>query len=53
MPKVSKEFKQAIEELPLADLQKLVIELARKNKEAYDYINLRYLSTDESEKELF
>jgi hypothetical protein len=53
MPKVSKEFRQAIEELPLADLQKLVIELARKNKEAYYYINLKHISTDESEQELF
>lgn len=53
MPRVSKDFKAAIEQIPLHDLQKLVVELARKNKEAYDYINLNYLPEEKSEKDLF
>ncbi|MBE0638292.1 MAG: hypothetical protein IH598_07220 [Bacteroidales bacterium] len=53
MPKLSKNFKDAVEELSVDELRKLVIELAKKNQEAYDYIKLKYLSTDETEKELF
>ncbi len=53
MPRVSKDFKAAIERLTLQDLQKLVVELAKKNKEAYDYINLTYLPDEKSEEDLF
>lgn len=53
MPRLSKEFKSAVEQIPQAELMKLVLELAKKNKENYDYIELKYLSSNDSEQELF
>lgn len=32
MPRLSKEFKQVIQEIPVEELQKLVIQLASKNR---------------------
>lgn len=53
MPTLNKEFKQAIKQLPVSDLQKLVIQAAAKNREIYDMIDLQYISGKEAEKELF
>ena len=53
MPSVSKELKREIEELPVVELQKLVIELAGKNKQNHDYINVRYLSKGSAEEDLY
>lgn len=53
MPKLSKEFKQAIQEIPVEELQKLVMQFASKNPEIYDIINLQYVNGADAEDELF
>ncbi len=53
MPVLSKDFKQAIEEIPVRDLQKLVMQAASKNQEFYDMINIHYVSGKQAEKEIF
>jgi len=53
MPRLSKEFKQAIQEIPVKELQKLVMQFASKNPEIYDFINLQYVNGAEAEDELF
>jgi hypothetical protein len=53
MPKLSKEFKQAIQEIPVDELQKLVMQFASKNNEVYDIINLKYVNGADAEDELF
>jgi hypothetical protein len=53
MPKLSKEFKQAIQEIPVDELQKLVMQFASKNIEVYDFINLKYVYGADAEDELF
>jgi hypothetical protein len=53
MPRLSKEFKQAISEIPIDELQKLVMQFASKNQEIYDILNLLYFSGNEAEDELF
>jgi hypothetical protein len=53
MPRLSKEFKQAIQEIPLKELQKLVMEFASKNPEIYDFINLQYVNGNDAEDDLF
>jgi hypothetical protein len=53
MPKINREFKDAIARIPHDELQKLVVELARKHKEAFDFIELKYLSRKEDKEELF
>jgi len=53
MPRLSKEFKQAIQEIPLEELQKLVMQFASKNPEIYDFINLQYVNGTDAEDELF
>lgn len=53
MPKIDPDFKRAVGELTNAQLQQIVLELARQNKESYDYINLKYFSSEESLKEFF
>jgi len=53
MPVLSKDFKQAIEEIPVRDLQKLVMQAAAKNQEFYDMINIQYVSSKQAEKEIF
>lgn len=53
MPRLSKEFKQAIQEIPVEELQKLVIQLASKNKEIYDFVNIHYAENEDAEYELF
>ena len=51
MPRLSKEFKQAIQEIPVEELQKLVIQFTSKNKEIYD-CNIQ-VENDDAEDELF
>ena len=53
MPVLSKEFKLGIENIPVGHLQKLVLKLARSNKEVYDMINHKYLLKEEDGQELF
>ncbi len=53
MPRLSKEFKQAIQEIPVEELQKLVIQFASKNKELYDFVNIHYVENEDAEDELF
>jgi len=53
MPRLSKEFKQAIQEIPVEELQKLVMQFASKNREIYDVINLQYVYGNDAEDELF
>lgn len=53
MPRLSKEFKQAIKEISVEELQKLVIQFTSKNKELYDYVNLHYVERADAEEQLF
>ena len=53
MPRLSKDFKHAIEDIPVCELQKLVMQEAAKNREFYDIINIRYISGKQAEKEIF
>ena len=53
MPVLSKEFKQGVQNIPTPELQKLVLKIARSNKEVYDLINLEHLQKEEAAKELF
>jgi hypothetical protein len=53
MPPLSKEFKQAIQEVPVEELQKLVIKAASKNQEIYDWVNIQYVNGKEAETDLF
>jgi hypothetical protein len=53
MPRLSKEFKQAIKEIPVEELQKLVIQFTSINKEIYDFVNLHYVEKEDAEEELF
>ena len=53
MPRLSKDFKHAIEDIPVCELQKLVMQEAAKNREFYDIINIQYISGKQAEKEIF
>jgi hypothetical protein len=53
MPRLSKEFKQAIQEIPVEELQKLVMQFASKNPVIYDFINLQYVNGNDAEDDLF
>jgi hypothetical protein len=53
MPRLSKEFKQAIQEIPIDELQKRVLQVASKNPEVFDMLNLKYVSGNEAEDELY
>ncbi len=53
MPRLSKEFKQAIKGIPLDELQKIVLKAASQNPEIYDFININYVEGTEAEEELF
>jgi hypothetical protein len=53
MPRLSKQFKEAIRQIPVDELQKLVIELAGKHKEIYDIINVRFVEREDAGDELF
>ena len=53
MPKISQEFKSIIKELPKEELEKIVINFARKNQEFFDLLHINYLSKDEEINDLF
>ena len=53
MPRLTKEFKRAIQEIPLDELQKLVMQFASKNREIFDFVNLQYVNGNDAEDELF
>lgn len=53
MPILSKEFKLGVQNIPVNELQKLVLKIARGNKEVYDLINLGYLQREEARQDLF
>src|SRR3990172_13178449 len=53
MPRLSKEFKEAIEEISVPDIRKLVRELAAKNQEIHELINLKYVTGKTVEQDLF
>lgn len=53
MPRLSKEFKHTVEELPLPELQKLVLKAAARYSEFYDSVNLHYVPGKYSKEELF
>ena len=53
MPVLSKEFKQDVEKIPVQKLQKLVLKLARSNREVYDLINIELLPKNEADRDLF
>ncbi len=53
MPRISQEFKSIIKELPKEELEKIVINFARKNQEFFDVLHVNYLSKDEEINDLF
>ena len=53
MPRLSNDFKKAVSEIPLDELQKLVIKAASKSQEIYDWINIQYVEGQEAKKQLF
>ena len=53
MPRLSEEFKVAIKNLPPKELQKIVLKIARSNKEIYDNLCIEYLNGEEKTEELF
>ena len=53
MPILSKEFKLGVQNIPVNELQKLVLKIAKGNKEVYDLINLGYLQKEEARQDLF
>ncbi|MGM0496664.1 MAG: hypothetical protein ACQESJ_01975 [Bacteroidota bacterium] len=53
MPRLTKETKKQIKNLPKEELQEIVFKLASKNKIAYEYIQINYLDESKGEQELF
>ena len=53
MPRLSKQFKDAIRQIPSGELQKLLIELAGKHKEIHDIINVRFVEKEDAGDDLF
>jgi hypothetical protein len=53
MPKLDVEFKNQIKSLSKADLEEIVIRVAGKNKEIYDFLIVNYFDTQYGEKDLF
>ncbi|MCD4683988.1 MAG: hypothetical protein K8R86_11950 [Bacteroidales bacterium] len=47
MPVISKDFKQGVQNIPYQELQKLVLKLARSNRDVYDLINIGYLHKED------
>lgn len=52
MPRLSNDFKQAIEEISVRELQKLVMQAAARSQEFYDMINIQYVSGKQAETEI-
>lgn len=53
MPRLNKDEKERIRELPKKELENIVIKLASKDKLNYDFIQITYLNSESGEKELF
>lgn len=53
MPRLSKDFKKVISEIPADELQKLVLQAASKSQEIYDWINIRYVDGQVAKNQLF
>ncbi|OFX20537.1 MAG: hypothetical protein A2033_01075 [Bacteroidetes bacterium GWA2_31_9] len=53
MPKLNEDIKQKIKQLPKPELEKLVLKIASKNKEFYDYIYVTYIDQKTGEYDLF
>jgi hypothetical protein len=53
MPKIEKEFREAIKSFSQKDLQKIVLELAGKKQETYDYLNVKYVAQKDASHSLF
>jgi hypothetical protein len=53
MPRLSTEFKQAIQKITEKELQDLVVKAASKSQEIYDWINIHYVDKQEAQKQLY
>ena len=53
MPKITTEFKEAVQSLHVKDLWDLILKYARKDRAFYDFLNIGYLNNKEAEEELF
>ncbi len=53
MPRINPEFKEQIKSLTTAELQKIVLKLAAKDKFIYDFILVNYLDKDSGKRELY
>ena len=53
MPRIKKEDKEAIKELPHNELVKIVTKLISKDKSAYDYLYINYLNKEDGENDLY
>lgn len=53
MPRLTEEFKSAVQKLPVEDLQTAVISYARKDQTFFDFLNLQYLGNLEAAEALF
>ncbi|MFU8845060.1 MAG: hypothetical protein ACNA7V_14755 [Bacteroidales bacterium] len=53
MPKLTKEFIEGIQQIPVEELQRFVIKAARKDKALFDLLNLEYLKKEDATEELF
>ncbi len=53
MPRLTKEFKDQILNVPVRDLQQIVLKLVARDKSAYDFLMINYLDKEGGELELF
>lgn len=53
MPRIDQDTKDQIKRLPYKDLQQIVLKLATKDKNALDFIRVKYLEPNTGEEELF
>jgi hypothetical protein len=53
MPRIEKEAKELIKQLPRADLVDIVIKMAQQNKSVYDFVLANYLDKANGENDLF
>jgi hypothetical protein len=53
MPRLSKEVKEQIKGLSLAELQQIVLKIAAKEKSVYDFLLVNYIDKGSAEQELF
>ena len=53
MPRLSADFKEEIKNLPLKDLQQIVLEMAAREKTVFDFVMAHYIDTETGEQELF